>query len=344
MSTFVERNFKVKGVINCIFAPPDGAMITNLAGIEVQLWHKAPFESVFLGKGTTDDSGNYEIAFSLDSPSSIIVDGQIKDVFTKLFYNGELLPDANFDPDAQLYFDELSPQPSYNFKKAINDFILQLKSDSNWDKLDRLWLFATEHQAHAEVSLKNPSSTRVTEVNSPTWTADKGYSGNTSSQYINTNFNASTEGVNYQLNNSSFGVYCTTNVDEHSVEMGVKSGSTYYCTLFLRYSNDLYADINDNTGISVSNTDSKGFFTNVRSSSTDSKIYRDGSVFHSTTSNTSTGIPSASFFILARNDAGSPNYYSGKQISLAFAGSGDLSQDTFYAAVQDLATEIGFNV
>jgi hypothetical protein len=42
-----------------------------------------------------------------------------------------------------------------------------------------------------------------TAVNSPTFTINSGFSGNGTSAYINTNFNPSTSGVNYTLNDAS---------------------------------------------------------------------------------------------------------------------------------------------
>jgi hypothetical protein len=43
----------------------------------------------------------------------------------------------------------------------------------------------------------------MTAVNSPTWTANQGFTGNGTSSYIDTNFNPATQGVNYTLNDAS---------------------------------------------------------------------------------------------------------------------------------------------
>ena len=55
----------------------------------------------------------------------------------------------------------------------VNDLIAGLKADGIWAKLDRLWLFAAEDQPSALTDLVG--LTLATAVNSPTFTADEGY-------------------------------------------------------------------------------------------------------------------------------------------------------------------------
>jgi len=91
METFLNRNFKVKGNISCLYMPDEITESMNIANIELQLWHKAPMQAIFLGKGVTDANGEYIIEFEIDSPVDYIVDGKISDVFIRTFYNGEEL-------------------------------------------------------------------------------------------------------------------------------------------------------------------------------------------------------------------------------------------------------------
>ena len=58
----------------------------------------------------------------------------------------------------------------------VNDLIAGLKADGVWIKLDRLWLFAAEDQPSALTDLVG--LTLATAVNSPTFTADEGYTSN----------------------------------------------------------------------------------------------------------------------------------------------------------------------
>lgn len=99
MSVTLERNFTVKGTINCLFTPNTTQLTKQIAGLEVQLWHKGPLDVVFLGKGFTDSAGIFKISFEVESPSPMIVDGKINDVFVKVIYNNQVIT-GDLDPAA----------------------------------------------------------------------------------------------------------------------------------------------------------------------------------------------------------------------------------------------------
>jgi len=345
MSTFVERNFRVKGVVDCTYTFPDGSSMANIAGIEVQLWHQAPLQSICLGKGQTDENGKFIVDVLIDSPVPYIDDGKIKDVFTKMYYKGELLgePEHLYDPDAMLYFEQLTPQPSALYKEAINTLIKQLKSDGNWNKLDRLWNFATEYQQHATISIVTPTSTAITEVNSPTWVASLGYTGNGTTQYLDTGFNPSSGGM-YTQNNGSIGFYSRTNSDLASgVDMGCSYGASTI-TIFARNTNTFYNRINAASSTGVSNADSRGFFAGSRSSSTTQLGFKNGSQV-SSGSQTSNALVNYNMYIMAYNyNGGGPANWTTRQYAMAFIGTGAIDQGTLYAAIQTFATTMGFNV
>ena len=91
MDAVLNRNFKVKGNINCFFSPEGVVETMHIANIEIQLWHKTPMQVVLLGKSLTNADGDFVVEFEVDSPVSYIVDGKISDVFLRAFYNGEEL-------------------------------------------------------------------------------------------------------------------------------------------------------------------------------------------------------------------------------------------------------------
>lgn len=97
METFLRRNFKVKGNIACVFKPNTTASLKTVAGIEVQLWHKAPMAKIFLGKASTNEDGDFSVEFEADSPVSYIVDGKISDVFLEAYYGGVKLEEDSID-------------------------------------------------------------------------------------------------------------------------------------------------------------------------------------------------------------------------------------------------------
>lgn len=87
--------------------------------------------------------------------------------------------------------------------------ISELKVAGIFSKLDRFWIFATEQQQHARVSLVNSSSTQISEVLSPVWVRNQGYDGD-GSGYLNTKYIPNTQREKMSLNDASYGVYITT--------------------------------------------------------------------------------------------------------------------------------------
>jgi hypothetical protein len=92
------RNFKVQGNIACLFKPETGTQTKLIPNIEVELWQKAPLETLLLGKGLTDELGNFIVAFEVNSPSESIVNGKINNVFLKAYYRGQLITPSRSNP------------------------------------------------------------------------------------------------------------------------------------------------------------------------------------------------------------------------------------------------------
>ena len=117
---------------------------------------------------------------------------------------------GGFDADYQAVLDYATTQgytlPSDSQKLLQNQLLLDLKDAGVWDKLDTFANFATDGSSDfALIDWKR--LTQYTAVNSPTFTANRGFTGNGASSYIDTNFNAFTQGVNYQQDNASRGLF-----------------------------------------------------------------------------------------------------------------------------------------
>ena len=140
----------------------------------------------------------------------------------------DLAGGGGFDADYQAVLDQASSlgytAPSASQQTLQNTLITDLKTAGVWDKLDLFYVFATDGDSdYATLNWKSPASFQTTKVNSPTFTANQGFKGDSSSAYIDTNFNPSTNGVNYQLTEASRGFYIYTpstlgSVIEGSVE------------------------------------------------------------------------------------------------------------------------------
>ena len=92
MSESVIRNFTVKGKINSQFTPVGGSPTNNnIAGQKVELWHKGPMETAFLGSGLTDTLGEFKIEFTVNTPSVVVINGKINNVFLKVIYDQNVI-------------------------------------------------------------------------------------------------------------------------------------------------------------------------------------------------------------------------------------------------------------
>lgn len=89
-----------------------------------------------------------------------------------------------------------------------NNLVLSLKAGGVWTKLDVLYIFANDGGSDfGTLNWKAPTLNQATLINSPTFTSNQGFAGNGTSSYIDTNFNPSTQGVNYTLDDASISAY-----------------------------------------------------------------------------------------------------------------------------------------
>lgn len=255
--------------------------------------------------------------------------------------------------ETELYVNSLTTAISDTQIANIDNFVTMLKDSlsitSLSEKFDAIYILANQT---AEAGLKNliKRSHDATAVNSPTFTAWEGYTGNGSTQYLNTNYNPNTQGVRFVQNSASLGVYSRTNQVSNSIEMGlVNSGiGETQINLSIRYTGDkLYGRINTaNADYSeYNNADSRGFFALSRTGSTEFNVYKNGAGVE-TQASTSTAIYSGNMFILAQNNGGNPNLFSNKQIAFAFIGAGLDATEVrkVYNCIQAYMTGIGKQV
>ena len=106
-----------------------------------------------------------------------------------------------FDADYQAVLDYATTQgytlPSSGQQTLQNQLVLDLKAGGIWSKLDTFAVFATDGDIDfALIDWKRLSD--YTAVNSPTFTADEGFTGNGTSSYVDCNYNGETNRVNYE--------------------------------------------------------------------------------------------------------------------------------------------------
>lgn len=252
--------------------------------------------------------------------------------------------EAEFSASATAYFNQVTTNGgslTNDEKTYINTFITALGSD--FAEFDRLWIHGLSNSVAARTSLANPTSTIITAVNSPTFTASQGYTGNGSTSYLNTNYNPTTNGVKYTLNSASLYVYSRTNLNSFKIDIG-HANTTSNSELDIRDSGSFYRSINQLglvSGVAVVN--SLGLFSGVRIGATDVRSYRNG-VLLLTNSTASSTLINNNIYVLANNNNGTAATLSTRQLSMSAIGSGVINQSTFYTAVQALGTSIGWQV
>jgi len=141
-------------------------------------------------------------------------------------------------------------------------------------------------------------------------------------------------------NKSSIGYYSRTD-NSAGLDMGQSGGGSYFFTA-TRYLGSFYgASFNF---ISVANADGRGMYVTCRTDSSRFDIYKNGISLAN-----SGGPPSSStinILLFARNDNGTPNYFSSKECAFSFIGY-DFTQAEmliFYNLIQTLQTSLSRQV
>lgn len=238
---------------------------------------------------------------------------------------------------------EVAPPPTA--VTPLDALIAGLAADGLTAKLDRLWVFAQATEALALVDIIVGAT--ATTINSPTFTANRGYAGDGATSYIDSNYNPSTNGVSFLLNSASLHVWNNTSrASNVSYIMGCHDGSqSAYMSLF--DSNLLFSSMNNAGGSRWDNTLSDGFFTSTRvnsgSASTDQQAYRNGAALTFSVGNASTVVPSLNIFICAGNFSGAPGNYTTDQVAAAAMGGAFSATDAtnFYNRLRTYMTAVG---
>lgn len=201
--------------------------------------------------------------------------------------------------------------------------------------LDVLYLFAIDGNSDmATLNVITPTSFQCSKVNSPAFTSNQGFTGNGTTSFLNTNWNASTSGVNYTTNAASHGGYINSNVDLAQIDWGSSNGTSFLqiSSRNVTSSGNGSMTINDNAGLVASNTSTIGFYHCQRTASNARRFFKNGVSVNDDTK-ASNGIPSLSVFICGRNSNGGISNASTKQIGMFFAGASlDGLESAFYNA------------
>jgi hypothetical protein len=181
------------------------------------------------------------------------------------------------------------PSPATQVKD--NALIVAMKASGTWDMLDAFWVFSTDgDQNFSCLNWKNASLYQFGFSNS-VFTSKRGWRPNGVDGFGESNFNPSTNGVNYTLNNASRLIHIATAPNTGNRMDGFKSSVT---------SRSLYLNSNLHTinggaigaSIDLTGTGVKGI---LRSSNTAVKFFNGAT--ESDTTATSTGLANETFVL-----------------------------------------------
>ena len=275
-----------------------------------------------------------------------LVRGVVRDVITMSPFS--VTPLA-FCPEYQAVYDAYPTKPDAATAAIWNTCVETWVANGEWATKDVIYVYAahTNGAGEALINWKLPGTYDATAFNAPTFTANQGFLGNGTTQYINTGgWVPSANGVNYTQNSASQIIYIRTDVaatDYHGI-----GGSADFknCFILPKYTTDnAYIQINTATNSSAANTNGSGLYINTRTAAAVHKLYRNKvAIINGTVA--SIGVPTHSPYCLASNDDDAVGGYRADQVSLYAFGAGmDQTKvnnftDPFEVAMDALGTGI----
>jgi hypothetical protein len=227
----------------------------------------------------------------------------------------------------------------------VDTFISALKTAGIWTKMDRVWLFAAENSASALTDLVGTNAATV--VNSPTFTADEGYTTNGSTSYVNTGL-APSGASDFTLNSGHLSAYNRTS-RAGALSCLVGSTNSYNATdIYPRLTNDTtLAEVNANDGTTYASTSSAGHWIASRTDANTKSHYKNGSLLGTTTSSPAGSRSAYPFWVGGQNLNDTTLVYpSSDQVAAITIGAGLNSTEAaaLASAVNAYMTSLGKNV
>jgi len=326
------------------------------------VWQNAPVAIAATGVGTTSFTANWnaysgatyyllDVSESSDF-STFVYENQITTstsyvvigLESNTTYYYRVRANVGYDSDAQAFFDRVttaSGSLSTTEQDAVNTLVVQMKADGIWTKMKAIYPMVG---ASAAACAQNLKSSSFTGTFSSGWTfASTGVTPNGTSAYMDTGFNLSTQ---IGANSSHLSFYSRTNIGTTQGDIGCFSNpaGTTDNEILIRYGGTFYGFNNPSKYVSVSNSDSRGFYQ-LNAESLNLKAFKNSSQFGSTVSLTSYTSTNLNVYVggINKNGLVTP---STKECAFASIGDGltDTEASNFYTAVQAFNTTLNRSV
>jgi hypothetical protein len=253
--------------------------------------------------------------------------------------------EVSYEAESETLFAAMSVEPDATRKGHIDDLIAALKTASVWSTLDYLRVYAAADTQAASLNWKNPGTYNATLVNSPTFTADRGYAGNGTTSYIDSNFNPSTAGGQYAQDSAHIGVWVRDDIANNAHCIGsYLTTSTRRTQINPRTAgNTLAWAINRAAAPETpANSAGSGHFVTRRSASNASAVFRNATSV-ATSIGASDALANLNIYELCSNGNGTPVSHTARQLAAAHVGASltDQKITDFYNALSAYLTAVG---
>jgi len=239
-------------------------------------------------------------------------------------------------------------------QNLIDSVVKFCKTNSCWTG-DALWVYANADTGSANLNWLSGAtdSFRCVRNGTITFTADKGYTGDGATGYLNTQFRPKVSAVNYTLNAGSVALYVhdniSTNFSTPPTEKSfgvVDSANNNYISISTRGTfganvDRYFTNLNDvNTSFTQPNTDGRGMYVSVRTSSSNVLGYKNGNItpIYTNASQTQAGAILAKFpvYVCAFNQMNFPaNYYTGRIAMVRIGSSWSATQAQKFSQIME---------
>lgn len=250
-------------------------------------------------------------------------------------------PCASLDSSTTALVARMTVDPGCPRKIVINNLIVSLKTAGVWSKMDRLYVLAAADSQAACLEWKGNASSDLLPTNSPTFTTDRGYTGNGSNARLLAPLSSPSGLTQYTLNSAHISLWSRTSTGSAGYDGGTDGDRAWIQTRsgVNAFNFKVNQDTDDNGGAATSgsNSDGSGFFIANRSASNALQGYRNGSQI-ATGSQASVSIPGNNTMILL----GFTNYSSRQIASFSIGASLNSTEAAaFYNALQAYMTAVG---
>lgn len=233
---------------------------------------------------------------------------------------------------------------------AYTTLICGLVTDSLWTNIDALWILATQDATTAGLNLKSTSFT-LTPTNAPTFTADQGYTGNGTTQCLNTGFSPASSGTAYTQNGASVSAYIrtsrTTSNTFNILGTNPTSGTTVFFISPLQ-SSQFQWSLNGTTFPNAANANAQGFWQVSRTASNAMTVFKNGASFTTNTgaSGVLTNMTNTVKLLSNSSAVGACNSFSTDQLAAAHIGGSMSTTDLANLSnrINAFMTTVGANV